>query len=47
MGKYLLLSIDGSCQPYSTTAFYLQEDSWYSFLLEAYSTLGHSDGSKD
>jgi hypothetical protein len=26
------------CQPYAPAAFYSQEDSWYSFLLEAEST---------
>jgi hypothetical protein len=28
------------CQPYAPVAFYLQEDSWYSFLLEAEPTPG-------
>jgi hypothetical protein len=28
------------CQPYTPAAFYPQEDSWYSFLLEAESTSG-------
>jgi hypothetical protein len=28
------------CQPYSPAALYPQEDSWYSFLLEAESTPG-------
>jgi hypothetical protein len=28
------------CQPYAPAAFYPQEDSWYSFLLEAESTPG-------
>jgi hypothetical protein len=28
------------CQPYTSAAFYPQEDSWYSFLLEAESTSG-------
>jgi hypothetical protein len=28
------------CQPYAPAALYLQEDSWYSFLLEAESTPG-------
>jgi hypothetical protein len=26
------------CQPYTPAAFYPQDDSWYSFLLEAEST---------
>jgi hypothetical protein len=30
------------CQPYEPVAFYLQEDSWYSFLLEAESSQSHS-----
>jgi hypothetical protein len=29
-----------SCQRYALAAFYLQEDFWYSFLLEAESTPG-------
>jgi hypothetical protein len=28
------------CLPYAPAALYLQEDSWYSFLLEAESTPG-------
>jgi hypothetical protein len=31
-----------SCQPYAPAALYPQEDSWYSFLLEAESTPGHN-----
>jgi hypothetical protein len=30
------------CQPYVLVTLYPQEDSWYSFLLEAESTQGHS-----
>jgi hypothetical protein len=30
------------CQPYAPVTLYPQEDSWYSFLLEAESTPGHS-----
>jgi hypothetical protein len=30
------------CQPYAPAAVILQEDSWYSFLLEAESISGHS-----
>jgi hypothetical protein len=29
-----------ACQPYAPAVFYHQEDSWYSFLLEAESTPG-------
>jgi hypothetical protein len=32
------------CQPYAPAALYLQEDSWYSFLLEAESTPGPQCG---
>jgi hypothetical protein len=35
------------CQPYAPAAFNPQEDSWYSFLLEAGSTLGPWCGWKD
>jgi hypothetical protein len=28
------------CEPHAPAAIYLQEDSWYSFLLEAESTPG-------
>jgi hypothetical protein len=30
------------CQPYAPASLYSQEDSWYSFLLEAESTQDHS-----
>jgi hypothetical protein len=36
-----------SCQPYAPAALYSQEDSWYSFLLEAESTPGPRYGWKD
>jgi hypothetical protein len=35
------------CQPYAPAALYPQEDSWYSFLLEAESTPGLYCGWKD
>jgi hypothetical protein len=35
------------CQPYAPAALYPQEDSWYSFLLEAESTPGPQCGWKD
>jgi hypothetical protein len=35
------------CQPYAPSAFYLQKDSWYSFLLEAESTPRPYCGWKD
>jgi hypothetical protein len=31
-----------SCQPYALPVLYPQEDSWYSFLLEADGSQGHS-----
>jgi hypothetical protein len=35
------------CQPYAPAAFYRQEDSWYSFLLQAKSNPGPQCGWKD
>jgi hypothetical protein len=32
------------CQTHAPAALYPQKDFWYSFLLEAVSTQGHSDG---
>jgi hypothetical protein len=34
------------CQPYAPAALYTKEDSWYSLLLEAESTQGHSAAGK-
>jgi hypothetical protein len=34
------------CQPYAPATLCSQEDSWYSFLLEAESTQGHSAAGK-
>jgi hypothetical protein len=41
------LTDDGECQPYAPAALYPQEDSWYSFLLEAESTPGPQCSWKD
>jgi hypothetical protein len=34
--------MQGGCQPYVPASLYHQEDSWYSFLLEAETSQGHS-----
>jgi hypothetical protein len=39
-GSPTFSDIQQGCQPYAPGAFYPQEDSWYSFLLEAESTPG-------